>query len=56
MSGWSENLAEYTLEDVAALTNENRARHKEIRLRTGALVNSKLAKQIGSDEYAQGAK
>jgi hypothetical protein len=56
MPGWVENLTEYTLEEVAALTNENRAWHKELRLKTGALVNSKLAKLIGSEEYAAGRK
>jgi hypothetical protein len=56
MSAWPETVAEYTLGEVAALANENRAWHKELRRRAGALVNSKLAKQIGSDEYAAGRR
>jgi hypothetical protein len=54
MSGWSERLTEYTPAEIASLANENRAWYKELRRRASALVNSKLAKQIGSDEYAAG--
>lgn len=56
MSGWSEKLADYTLAEVASLVNENRAWYKELRRKSSALMNRKLAKLIDSDEYAAGRK
>ncbi len=48
---WCENVSECTLDEVASLRNENRAWHKELRRQTGVLVDGKLAKRIGQEEY-----
>jgi hypothetical protein len=40
------------LAEVLRSEADNRSRSKELRLRTIALVNSRLAKQISLDQYA----
>jgi hypothetical protein len=40
------------MEEVLNSETENRVWNKELRLRTRALVNSRLAKAIDADEYA----
>jgi hypothetical protein len=45
-----------TLDEVFKSRAENRAWNKEIRLQSTALVNSRLAKAIGLDEYAANRK
>lgn len=49
---WREDLSTYTSEELVELQNVNRAWNKELRTRTAELVNSRLAKQIGLEEYA----
>ena len=52
MLEWSEDFSERTLKEIVGLQEENRAWQRELRIRATALVNSKLAKQIGPEEYA----
>jgi hypothetical protein len=52
MPRWPEDLSKCSLEEVFRSESENRAWNKELRLRTTALVNSRLAKDISPDEYA----
>jgi len=47
-----EDLSTWTLAEVLRSEADNRSRSKELRLRTIALVNSRLAKQISLDQYA----
>lgn len=48
---WREDFSACTLEDVLGLQSENRAWSKEIRWRTSALVNNRLARNISQDDY-----
>jgi hypothetical protein len=48
----TEDLSRWTLAEVLRSEADNRSRSKELRLRTIALVNRRLAKQIGPDQYA----
>jgi hypothetical protein len=52
MALWPEDFSKRSMEEMVRSVIENRAWSKELRLSTGALVNSRLAKQIGEDEYA----
>ena len=52
MPEWSDDFSQCTLIDVIALMDENRAWQKELRSRSAVLVESKLAKRIGPEEYA----
>jgi hypothetical protein len=47
-----KDLSKCSKAEVVRSVLENRAWSKELRLSTMALVNSRLAKQIGADEYA----
>jgi len=48
----SEDFSKCSMEEVVRSVTENRAWNKELRLSTRVLVSSRLAKQIGADEYA----
>jgi hypothetical protein len=48
---WSENLFTCTLDEIFTKKIENRAWSKELRLRTSALVNTRLAKAISQADY-----
>ena len=52
MTSWSEDVSQFTLEQVLALRMENRAWYKELRQQTDTLMDSKLAKQITHEDYA----
>jgi hypothetical protein len=51
MPVWCEDFGASGLEDVLQWQAENRAWSKELRRRTAALVNSRLAKLISQDDY-----
>ena len=51
MPVWREKIEERSLDEMFRLQAENRAWSKEIRLKSNALVNSRLAKTISQDEY-----
>ena len=51
MSPWSEDFSGCSLEEVLRSQAENRAWGKELRRRTNALVNNRLAKNISQDDY-----
>ena len=48
---WPEDFSVSSLEEVLKSQAENRAWSKELRRRTDALVNSRLAKNISQDAY-----
>lgn len=52
MEVWSEDLSMCSLEEILRTQSENRAWNKELRGRTNALLNSRVAKQISHEEYA----
>ncbi|MBZ5609221.1 MAG: hypothetical protein LAP38_13240 [Acidobacteriia bacterium] len=56
MSVWSEDFNGCSLEEVLRSQSENRAWSKELRLRTTALVNSRLANQINQADYTASRK
>jgi hypothetical protein len=51
MAPWSEDFSECSLEEVLQSQAENRAWGKDLRRRTNALVNDRLAKNISQDDY-----
>jgi hypothetical protein len=53
MTEWAD-LATLSVTEVIALQHETREWGKELRRDTSALVNLRLAKQIGLEEYAAG--
>ena len=52
MPTWTEDLSSRTFDEIVRSLDENRAWHRELRLKASALVNSRLAKEIRSEEYA----
>ncbi|GEM_PF-5565264 len=48
----TENLSSMCNADLVRLQGENRQRKREIRQRVAALVNSRVAHQIGYEEYS----
>lgn len=52
MDLWIGDLPGCSLEEVMHSMTENRAWSKELRLKTLAVVNSRLAKQIGAGQYS----
>jgi hypothetical protein len=48
---WGETLFTCTLEEIFIKRAENRAWSKELRLRTNALLNTRLAKIIDQSDY-----
>jgi hypothetical protein len=52
MPEWYEDFSRRTLEEIVRSQDENRAWHKDLRMRALKLVNDRLAKQVGLDEYA----
>jgi hypothetical protein len=56
MALWSDDLSGCSFDEILRSQAENRAWHKEIRLRSTALINSRLAKLIERDEYASNRK
>ena len=51
---WEENLSTYSLEEVVRAREENRAWYKQLRTSFNTLMDTKLAKQIGPEEYLAG--
>jgi hypothetical protein len=51
MSHWSEDLSSFSLEEVLQSQAENRVWSKELRRKSTALVNSRLAKDISQADY-----
>ena len=51
MTLWCEDFSGCSLEDVFQSQTENREWNKELRLKSKALVDSRLAKQMTMEEY-----
>ena len=56
MTSWTEDISKCTLEELLRSQVENRAWYKEIRRKASAVMDSKLAKEIGPEEYAEKRK
>ena len=56
MSLWHEDFSTSSLEEFLTWQVQNRAWSKEIRLRTNALVNSRLANNISQADYIANRK
>lgn len=56
MGSFPKDLSTLSLEDLLSAQAVNRAAIKEIRLQKGALVDTRLAKQISAEEYADRRK
>jgi hypothetical protein len=52
VTSWLENLRECSRDELLLLEAENREWNKQLRLQATALVNARLAKQIGLEDYA----
>jgi hypothetical protein len=53
---WREVLSTFSSEEIVELQRSNRVWNKELRGQTTTLINSRLAKQIGAEEYSTGRK
>ncbi len=51
MPEWSEDFSERSVEEILRAQEENKAWSKQLRMLSAALVNSRLAKEIGPEEY-----
>jgi hypothetical protein len=53
---WRDDFSTLSLEEVLRYQIENRAWSKELRFRSSALVNSRLANEISLDDYLANRK
>ena len=53
---WFEDISTCSFEEILRSQTDNRAWSKELRLRTAALINSRLAKLISWEEYTANRK
>jgi hypothetical protein len=53
---WCEDLASATLDQILRLESENRAWKKQLKSKTGCLIDDRLAKRIDAGQYATGRK
>jgi hypothetical protein len=53
---WRDDFSTSSLEEVLRYQTENRAWNKELRFRSSALVNSRLANEITQDDYLTNRK
>lgn len=53
---WTDDLSSYSWEDILRSQSENREWYKQVRVRISTLIDSKLEKRIGSDEYSAGRR
>jgi hypothetical protein len=51
---WTDNLSSYSLEEILRSQVENREWYKRVRVQINTLIDSRLEKRIGSDEYSAG--
>jgi hypothetical protein len=56
MPTWRDDLSNSSLEEVLRYQLENRAWSKELRFRSSALVNSRLANEISQADYLTSRK
>ena len=56
MSEWREDFTSCSLAEILARHAENRAWSKELRLKSSALVNTRLARTISLADYTAGRK
>ena len=53
---WRDDFSTTTLEEILTYQLENRAWSKELRFRSNALVNKRLANEITQDDYLTNRK
>jgi hypothetical protein len=56
MQLWPDDFSTVTLEEILRYQLENRAWSKELRFRSNALVNKRLANEITQDDYLANRK
>ena len=56
MQCWTEDISKCTSEEISRVHGENRAWYKDIRRKASAIVESRLAKEMGLDEYVEKRK
>ena len=56
MQCWTEDISKCTPEEISRAHVENRAWYKDIQRKANAMVDSRLAKEIGQDEYLEKRK
>jgi hypothetical protein len=56
MQCWTEDISKFTSEEISRAHGENRAWYKDIRRKANAIVESRLAKEMGQDEYVEKRK
>jgi hypothetical protein len=56
MLTWRDDFSTSSLEEVLRYQTENRAWSKELRFRSNALVNSRLANEITQEDYLANRK
>jgi hypothetical protein len=56
MGIWPEDFTKSTLAEVVGMQAENTASSKNVRLKTKAIVDSKLAGEISKEQYLAGRK
>jgi len=49
---WSEDFSQRSLKEIVGMQEDNHAYQKELRRLSAALIESRLAKEIGPEEYA----
>ncbi len=56
MEPWSQDFSGCGLDEILRLQTENRMWSKELRRKSNALVNGRLAKNMSQDDYMAGRK
>jgi hypothetical protein len=56
MQCWTEDISKCTSDEIARAHGENRAWYKDIRREANAMVESRLAKEMGQEEYVEKRK
>ncbi len=56
MAFWQEDLSNQSMEELTLCQDENRAWGRDLRVRSAALVNQRLAKEISLEEYTSTRK
>jgi|ERR1035438_778465 hypothetical protein len=56
MQCWTEDISKCTSDEISRAHGENRAWYKDIRRKANAMVESRLAKEMGREEYVEKRK
>ena len=56
MQCWTEDISKFTSDEISMAHGVNRAWYKDIRREANAMVESRLAKEMGREEYVEKRK